>query len=94
MRFEWDIGKNRSNRAKHGVSLELAELVFLDPFRRELEAQHIGDEERWVSIGRLPSGQLLYVVATQREELGEEVVRIISARKVTTHERRRYEEGS
>lgn len=94
MRFEWDIRKDRSNRAKHGVSFDLVELVFVDPFRREFELQRIDDEERWVSIGRLPTGQLLYVVTVQWEEGGEEVIRIISARRVTSHERRSYEERS
>lgn len=92
MRFEWDIRKNQSNRAKHGVRFDVAELVFQDPLRREFDSQLTGDEERWISIGRLPTGQLLYVVTTQREEAGEDVIRIISARKVTTHERRAYEE--
>ena len=31
MRFEWDERKNRANYAKHGVSFEVARLVFNDP---------------------------------------------------------------
>jgi uncharacterized DUF497 family protein len=30
LRFEWDEAKNLSNRRKHGVSFEIASLVFLD----------------------------------------------------------------
>lgn len=94
MRFEWDIRKDRSNRRKHGVSLELAELAFLDPLRKDIDIQCHGDEERWLAIARLPTGRLLAVVWTPRDEAGEEVIRLISARKASSHERRRYEEDS
>lgn len=29
--FEWDEQKNRENQAKHGVSFEEAQAVFIDP---------------------------------------------------------------
>lgn len=35
MRFEWDIRKDLSNRAKHDVSFELAQLAFADPFKKD-----------------------------------------------------------
>jgi len=31
MRYEWDERKNHRNQRKHGVSFELATLVFEDP---------------------------------------------------------------
>jgi uncharacterized DUF497 family protein len=33
MRYEWDRRKNRENQRKHGVSFELAALVFEDENR-------------------------------------------------------------
>jgi uncharacterized protein len=33
MPFEWDADKNRQNQMKHGVSFEMAELAFEDPWR-------------------------------------------------------------
>jgi len=30
MRFEWDEGKNRVNRAKHGIDFNFASLAFDD----------------------------------------------------------------
>ena len=56
------------------------------------------DEERWRTIGS-PSTQrdvVLFVVHTwpKEDEAGEEVGRIISARKATRYERRAYEEGT
>lgn len=91
MRFEWDDQKNLSNQKKHGVSFEIAELVYSDPYRREVEVQYVDDEERLVSIGRLPTGQLLYVVATERVHADEDIIRIISARRTTRHEQRGHE---
>ena len=29
--FEWDLSKDQANRKKHGISFELATLVFADP---------------------------------------------------------------
>jgi uncharacterized protein len=33
MPFEWDADKDRKNQMKHGVSFEMAQLVFEDPWR-------------------------------------------------------------
>mgnify|MGYP003530052330 CR=1 FL=1 len=41
-------------------------------------------------IGESLAGRILLVVFVEREE---DLVRIISARRATRHERRRYEEG-
>src|SRR5260370_42438953 len=94
MVFEWDERKNRRNRAKHAVSFELATLVFEDP--HAIGVPHHGEEEeeeRWKTVG-MPAGVvLMLVVHTHREEGGEEYIRIISARKATTRERKIYEEG-
>ncbi len=46
------------------------------------------DEERWVTMGRDALGHVLIVVYTWRGES----VRLISARKATARERRRYED--
>jgi len=32
MRFEWDEGKSRQNRKRHGISFGIATEVFADPF--------------------------------------------------------------
>ena len=97
MRWIWDEEKNRINRRDHKVSFEIAELVFDDPLAVTLPDPH-PDEERWRTIGSPSPGRnvVLYVVHTWPEEgrAGEEVGRIISARKATRHERRAYEEGT
>ena len=93
MRFAWDEAKNRANKVKHGVSFELAKLVFDDPLHLSLPDRYEQDEERWRTIGLVGTVELLLVVHTYVEQNGEEIVRIISARKATRRERAIYEEG-
>jgi uncharacterized DUF497 family protein len=50
--FEWDAAKDRVNRAKHGVGFELAQNVFLDPWRVIAEdLDHSGGEARYFCFG-------------------------------------------
>ena len=92
MRFEWDAEKNRRNRAKHKVSFEAARLVFDDPWALSFRESVVGGEERWQTIGMAGGVIVLLIVHADREEGGEDVIRIISARKATPRERRVYEE--
>ena len=92
MRFEWDAEKNRRNRAKHKVGFEAARLVFDDPFALSVPERVVEGEERWQTIGMAGGIVALLVVHADREEGGEDVIRIISARKATPRERREYEE--
>ena len=97
MRWVWDEAKNRSNRRDHKVSFEIAELVFDDPLAVTLPDPY-QDEERWRTIGSpsTSSDVVLFVVHTwpEADETGDEVGRIISARKATRLERKAYEEGT
>jgi uncharacterized DUF497 family protein len=84
--FEWDEGKATENDAKHGVSFELAALVFKDPFAIErLDDREDHGEERFILIG-LAEGALLTVVYTERPAR----IRIISVRQATRHEQDDY----
>jgi hypothetical protein len=93
MRFEWDEHKNRLNRRKHSVGFETAALVFDDPYALTQGDSGAEDEERWITVGAIEPGLILFVVHTFYEERGEEVIRIISARGAAAHERRAYEEA-
>jgi hypothetical protein len=93
MRFEWDENKNRQNLLKHDVRFETAALVFDDPCALTQIDQLSEDEERWVTLGAVDRGVVLFVVHTWRERRGEGVIRIISARPSTPRERRKYEEA-
>lgn len=90
MRFEWDPKKSRRNKAKHGVSFELAVLVFDDPHAVNLP-NDCEDEERWLTVGSVGAVLVLAVVHTWEEQPDEEEIRIISARKATRPERETYE---
>ena len=92
MRFEWDEAKSRQNRQKHGISFEIAQDVFLDPFCLTILDQVVQGETRYWTIGRLESLTILVVVHTTRDERGGEITRIIPARKATPREQRFYEE--
>jgi uncharacterized protein len=55
--FEWDRGKDRQNKKKHGVSFALAQHAFLDPQRIIAEdTEHSTDEDRYYCIGRVGQG--------------------------------------
>jgi uncharacterized protein len=84
----WDAEKARANVEKHGVSFEAAVLVFDDPMLISEPDPH-PDGDRWQVIGR-PWMATLFVVHTIFEEGGG---RIISARRATASERKRYDAG-
>jgi len=93
MTFDWDPAKDASNRVKHGVSLETAQLVFDDPHAISRLDRVVEGEERWQTIGTAAGGVLLVAHASLIES-DEEFVRIISARPATSRERRSYEEAN
>lgn len=93
MVFEWDENKNRSNKAKHGVDFETAALVFDDPLCASRFERAVDDEERWQTIGIVEKASLLLVAHTYSD--GQDIIiRIISARRADSHERKRYEKGT
>lgn len=93
MRFTWDEQKNQSNRNKHGISFDTAVHAFFDPLHVSRLERVIEGEERWQTIGMI-EGVLLILVAHTVIDEQEEVIRIISARKVTRRERIEYEEAN
>ena len=93
MRFEWDPAKAISNWRKHGVSFDTARLAFADPYALTRQDRVEGHEYRWQTIGMVKGVALFFVAHVDREEDGEEVVRIISARLADRSERRRYEQA-
>jgi uncharacterized DUF497 family protein len=92
MRILCDRNKNIRNQAKHKVSFEVASLVFEDPFHLSRIDRIVDGEVRWQTIGMVGGVLLLLVAHTWEDTDGEMGVRIISARKADTHERKRYEE--
>jgi uncharacterized DUF497 family protein len=91
IRFEWDEAKNRSNLAKHGLSFEQAIDAFRDPLNLPVLDRIENGEVRWQTYGMIGHG-LIMVAHTSYDFEDEEIIRIISARRASKHERRRYEE--
>ena len=99
MRYEWDEAKNRRNQRQHGgISFEAAALVFEDDHCL-IGPDRIDEtgEQRWHALGKVrlaPEGAaiLLVVHAYREDAYGEEVIRIISARRAEKDEIRRYQE--
>ena len=97
MRFAWDETKNRFNQRKHdGIAFEMAVQVFCDSFRLTRQDRIENGEERWQTLGVVHGVTVLLVAHTITEDDGEgepvEVIRIISARRATPRERKRYEQ--
>jgi len=92
--FEWDDPKNRLNKAKHGVSFKVATHVWDDEDYLLIPDAVYEGEQRWIAIGSVAMMTVLVVVHTSRNAAGAETIRIISARRATTHERKRYEQSA
>ena len=86
--FEWDEAKALSNLRKHGVSFTEAASCFAD--EHGLYFEDTTHPERFVLLAYSDKLRLLVTI---HAELDSHRIRIISARKTTSHERRRYEEG-
>lgn len=87
--FEWNEEKAAYNKKKHKVSFEEASTVFRDLLSLTIpDPLHSEDENRLVIIGQSAKQLLLVVVHVERGS----VIRLISARPATAHERKFYEE--
>jgi len=84
MRFDWDDRKDASNLRKHGIDFDPASLALDAPLQLLVQDRVIDGEQRWQLIGMAADIALLVVVHTSRDEDGDELVRIISARKGRT----------
>ncbi len=85
--FSWDSQKAFSNLKRHGVPFEAACEIFFDPFVQVTEPETRGGESRQRAIGLTTNWRLLVVAFVFLKES----IRIISARKATPLQRRRYE---
>ena len=87
MEFVWDEKENLENIRKHGIAFEDVTDMFNHPMLVYLDTRHDYGEDRWIGIGLL---QTIIAVAVYVEWDNEETVRIISARKATSYERKEF----
>jgi len=87
--FAWDRRKARSNLAKHGVSFEEAQTVFLDENARLIDdPDHSQEEDRFLLLGLSMQARCLIVSHCYRRS--NSVIRLISARGATLEEEEVY----
>lgn len=86
MRYEWDETKRQTNLRQHGIDFaDIPQVLEGDLFVLEDDRYEYG-ETRFIAFGLL-SGRVVVVAYTER---GEDVIRLISARKASKHETRQY----
>jgi len=91
LRFEWADRKSTVNSRKHGVSFEEARTVFFDENALlRPDEEHSEEEDRFVLLGLTARLRTLVVCHCYRQ--GDEVIRLISARKANAFERQQYED--
>jgi len=89
--FDWDWKKAESNARKHGVTFDEASTVFGDPLGLLMpDPDHSLNEERYLVLGMSNQQRLLVVAFAERPPR----TRLISARRATPREWRRYEKES
>ena len=92
MVFKWNEFKAEANEKKHGVTFEEAATAF-----RDVDAQiyddedHSENEERFILLGYSVISRLLMICHCYKGE-DDSIIRIISARRATRQERKKYEE--
>ena len=87
--IDFDEAKDRENLRKHGLPLEVAELLFHGPFVEEEDRRREYGETRFIATGPIATfdDRIFVVVYTWRENIR----RIISFRKANDREIRKYQ---
>ncbi len=88
MRFEWDEVKRQSNLRDHRLDFADAEVVFSGATFTFLDDRFEYDEDRYITLGLLRNS-VVVIAHTEREE----IIRVISMRKATKNEQKRYFHG-
>ncbi len=85
MDFEFDEGKSRTNRQKHGVDFVKARALRSDPDLMEIPAR-TSDEPRSLVIGKIGRSNWSAIITYRGDR-----IRIISVRRSRSEEVARYE---
>jgi uncharacterized protein len=86
--FEWDPSKAEGNLRRHHVDFRDAATIFRDPLGTTIfDPSHSKEEDRYITIGKSLAGRLLIIAHSDRGDR----IRIISARELTSAERKAYE---
>jgi uncharacterized DUF497 family protein len=88
MRYEWDETKRRINLRQHGIDFADVPQLFEGALVVLEDERYDYGERRLIAFGLL-SGRPVAVAYTER---GEDVIRLISARKASKYEAKQYHE--
>ena len=90
IKFIWDAKKADSNLKKHNVSFAEAKSVFYDEFAIQFfDEDNSVSEDRFIMLGMSNESRVLVVCHCERGD--GDTIRLISARKATSNERKFYE---
>jgi len=92
MNFAWDPDKSESNLLERGFDFDFASLIFEGPTLERADDREDYGEARIVAIGLVEDLALTVVYTDRRQESGDTVRRIISARRSSSREREAYNE--
>lgn len=90
MEFEWDPQKARADFLKHGIELADAIGALEDPHALTVRDTY-EREERWLTLGRDCLDRVIVLAWTW---VDSGCIRLISARRATTKQRRQYAEDT
>lgn len=85
MEFEFDSMKSESNKKKHGINFDEAQVLWDDPDLIEIPVKTV-DEPRFLVIGKISEKYWSVIITYRREK-----IRIISARRARKEEVDIYE---
>ena len=89
MNFEWDERKRRENIKKHGIDFLDAPEIFQGPMLVNLDEKDDYGEDRYIGIGFLRNKAVVVVFT----EPHPEITRMVSLRKATKDEEKRFKEA-
>ena len=88
MNFEYDKRKSKSNKKKHGIDFDEAQVLWDDKYLVKVPPiQDIGEESRFLTIGTIGSKHWA-AIATDRDL---DLIRIIAVRRSRKQEIETYE---
>jgi len=89
LKFEWNQVKASQNSKKHGISFEEAKSVFFDDFALQFfDEEHSLEEDQFIMLGMSNKNRILIVCHCEQQSV--DIIRIISARKATSKEKKFY----
>ena len=82
MKFEWDENKRQLNIKKHGIDfIDVQNIFYNEPFIITSKQTHL--EKRFIALGKIANIPIAVIFIIRNEK-----IRIISARKARTNERK------